>query len=119
MRVRQTAGPTEFLEDTQALRAADPVQTNILGSIALSKIDGRAYERAFWFVAEDDDGDVLAGKGAHCRGVGVGDRGGPTAVERRQDVAGFQTGLGGGSVGQDRPDRDAAGVHSPFGFAQR
>ena len=46
MRVRQTAGPAEFLEATQALRAADPVRTNILGSIALSVLDGRAYERA-------------------------------------------------------------------------
>ena len=63
MRVREVAGPAEFLEATQALRAADPVQTNILGSIALSKIDGRAYEREFWFVAEDDDGEVV---GAAC-----------------------------------------------------
>jgi len=63
MRVRQAAGPAEFLEATEALRAAAPVQTNILGSIALSTIDGRAYEREFWFVAEDDDGEVV---GAAC-----------------------------------------------------
>ena len=63
MRVRQTAGPVEFLEATSALRAADPVRTNILGSIALSVIDGRAYEREFWFVAEDEDGEVV---GAAC-----------------------------------------------------
>ena len=63
MRVRQAAGPAEFLEATQALRAADPVRTNILGSIALSAIDGRRYEREFWFVAEDGDGEVV---GAAC-----------------------------------------------------
>ena len=63
MRVRQTAGPVEFLEATTALRAADPVRTNILGSIALSVVDGREYEHEFWFVAEDDDGTVV---GAAC-----------------------------------------------------
>jgi len=63
MKVRQAAGPAEFLDATQTLRAADPVRTNILGSIALSVVDGRAYDREFWFVAEDDDGDVV---GAAC-----------------------------------------------------
>jgi ribosomal protein S18 acetylase RimI-like enzyme len=63
MRVRQATGPAEFLESTQALRDADPVGTNILGSIALSVIDGREYEREFWFVAEGDDGEVV---GAAC-----------------------------------------------------
>ena len=63
MRVRQAAGPAEFLEATQELRAADPVRTNILGSIALSVLDGRVYEREFWFVAADDDGRVV---GAAC-----------------------------------------------------
>jgi predicted GNAT family acetyltransferase len=63
MRVRQTAGPAEFLEATRGLRAADPVRTNILGSIALSVVDGRQYDREFWFVAEDESGVVV---GAAC-----------------------------------------------------
>jgi ribosomal protein S18 acetylase RimI-like enzyme len=63
MRVRLATGPAEFLERTQALRAGDPVRTNILGTIAQSVIDGREYEREFWFVAEEDDGDVV---GAAC-----------------------------------------------------
>ena len=63
MRVRQATGPAEFLEATQALRASDPVRTNILGSIALSVVHGREYAREFWFVAEDDDGEVV---GAAC-----------------------------------------------------
>jgi len=63
MRVRQASGPAEFLAATQELRAQDPVRTNILGSIALSVVDGREYEREFWFLAEDDEGVVI---GAAC-----------------------------------------------------
>ncbi len=59
MQVRLAADAAEFLTATQDLRAADPVRTNILGSIAQSAIEGRAYEREFWFVAEDDDGRAV------------------------------------------------------------
>jgi len=59
MQVRLAADAAEFLTATRDLRAADPVRTNILGSIAQSVVDGRTYDRAFWFVAEDDDGTVV------------------------------------------------------------
>jgi predicted GNAT family acetyltransferase len=59
MQVRLVADAAEFLAATTDLRAGDPVRTNILGSIAQSVVDGRSYERAFWFVAEDDDGTVV------------------------------------------------------------
>jgi predicted GNAT family acetyltransferase len=62
MRVRQVSGPGDFLEATQALRASDPVRTNILGSIALSVLDGREYDPQFWFVAQEH-GEVV---GAAC-----------------------------------------------------
>jgi RimJ/RimL family protein N-acetyltransferase len=60
MRVRGLDGATEFLDATLALRAADPVGTNIHGSIAQSVADGsRHYEREFWLVVEDDGGTVV------------------------------------------------------------
>jgi predicted GNAT family acetyltransferase len=62
MQVRLAADAAEFLAATTELRAGDPVRTNILGSIALSVVEGRRYEREFWFVAEDDGAVV----GAAC-----------------------------------------------------
>jgi RimJ/RimL family protein N-acetyltransferase len=59
MQVRLAADAAEFLVATQELRAGDPVRTNILGSIAQSVVDGRTYERSFWFVAQGDDGRVV------------------------------------------------------------
>jgi GNAT superfamily N-acetyltransferase len=56
--VRLFDSPIEFLEATIDLRAADPVRTNVIGSIAQGVINGRSYERETWFVAEDG-GDVV------------------------------------------------------------
>lgn len=47
-----------FLTATLALRAADPVGTNVIGSVAQSVVEGRHYERQHWFVVEDD-GEVV------------------------------------------------------------
>ncbi len=54
MEVRLLDSPVEFLAATTDLRAADPVRTNVIGSIAQGVINGRRYERESWFVAEDD-----------------------------------------------------------------
>jgi len=59
MQVRRVAGPEEFLDATLALRSADPVATNIHGSIATGVAAGRRYERAYWFVVEDDAARVV------------------------------------------------------------
>jgi len=52
--VRLLDSPLVFLEATLDLRAADPVRTNVIGSIAQGVINGRRYERETWFVAEND-----------------------------------------------------------------
>ena len=54
MDVRLLDSPAEFLAATTDLRAADPVRTNVIGSIAQGVINGRHYERESWFVAEND-----------------------------------------------------------------
>lgn len=54
MRVEQPSGAREFLAITAGFRAADPVATNLVGSIATSVEGGRAYEREFWWVVRDD-----------------------------------------------------------------
>ena len=46
--------PARFLEVSVALRAADPIRTNVLGSVAQSVATGdRRYERCWWWVVRD------------------------------------------------------------------
>ncbi len=59
MRARQVEDAAGFLAATRELRAADPVRTNVLGSVATGVVEGRAYEAEHWWVVEDDDGTVL------------------------------------------------------------
>jgi predicted GNAT family acetyltransferase len=58
MRARRLATAQEFLAATAAMRAADPVRTNVLGSVATGVVEGRQYERETWWVVEDGDGVV-------------------------------------------------------------
>lgn len=51
--------PAAFLERTAAFRAADPVRTNVLGSVATGVLQGRAYDAEHWFVVENDAGEVV------------------------------------------------------------
>lgn len=59
MKVRQLDDAAAFLAATHDLRAAQPVLTNIHGTIAQSVAAGRRYERELWFVVEDDAGVVV------------------------------------------------------------
>ncbi|MFN8169027.1 MAG: GNAT family N-acetyltransferase, partial [Candidatus Nanopelagicales bacterium] len=59
MRARRLGSAEEFLETTTALRAADPVRTNVLGSVATGVAEGRRYEHELWWVVEDDGGEVV------------------------------------------------------------
>lgn len=59
MRVTRPGGPAEFLELTAAYRAADPVRTNVIGSVATGVLQGRVYDAEHWWVVQDDDGDVV------------------------------------------------------------
>ena len=56
MRARLLDSAEGFLDATLDLRAADPVRTNVLGSVALGVVDGAAYDAESWFVVEDGDG---------------------------------------------------------------
>jgi predicted GNAT family acetyltransferase len=59
----QVVRPTtafEFLERSASLRAADPVRTNVLGSVATGVAQGRHYEREHWFLVERAGGVVGA-----------------------------------------------------------
>ena len=53
MQVRLAADAAEFLAATADLRAADPVRTNVLGSVATGVAGGIRYEAESWFLAED------------------------------------------------------------------
>lgn len=58
MSARLTDSPEEFLEVTAGLRAAQPFLTNVMGSTARQVIEGRAFDRCWWWVIERD-GDVV------------------------------------------------------------
>ena len=59
MRVRRLEGAEEFLAASAALRSGDPVRTNVLGSVALGVVQGRTYDRAHWWLVEDDAGGAV------------------------------------------------------------
>jgi predicted GNAT family acetyltransferase len=48
----------EFLSATEALRAADPLLTNIMGSVAAGVVTGRTYESELWLTVHDDDSTI-------------------------------------------------------------
>ena len=60
MDVTRIGSAEEFLAATSAYRAAEPLRTNVMGSVAVSVATGaRAYETCFWWLVHDDAGDVL------------------------------------------------------------
>jgi predicted GNAT family acetyltransferase len=60
MKVSLLQSPSEFLIQTEALRAADPFRTNIIGSVASSVANGsRTYERCFWWIITSASGEVI------------------------------------------------------------
>ena len=59
MKVDRLRDAAEFLAATQDLRAAEPVLTNLPGSIALSVVNGRKYHAEYWWVVRDEDGTVV------------------------------------------------------------
>lgn len=91
MRVRRLGGAAEFLEATAQLRAADPVRTNVLGSVATGVVQGREYERCLWWVVEDDEGRPV---GAALRTVPYKLLLGPMPPEAADALADDVTALG-------------------------
>ncbi|HET7902039.1 MAG TPA: GNAT family N-acetyltransferase [Candidatus Nanopelagicales bacterium] len=59
MRTRLLDDPRDFLDATLELRAADPVRTNVIGSVAIGVVEGASYDAESWFVVEDDAGAVV------------------------------------------------------------
>ena len=59
MRVDECASAHEFLARTHRLRAAEPVLTNLIGSVAEDVANGRTYESSLWLVVDDGDGAVV------------------------------------------------------------
>jgi len=59
VRVERLAHAEQFLATTADFRRADPVMTNLLGSVATSVAAGREYAPQFWWVVRDDGGQVV------------------------------------------------------------
>jgi len=60
MRVSLLRSASEFLVQTEALRAADPYRTNVIGSVASSVAKGsRTYEKYFWWIVTSESGQVI------------------------------------------------------------
>ena len=58
MDVERVAGAAEFLVRTEGLRAAEPVLTNVMGSVAQSVAAGREYAAEYWWLVRDHSGVV-------------------------------------------------------------
>ena len=59
MKVELIESVDEFISTTTAYRAADPLRTNVIGSVAISVADGdRSYDDYRWWIVRGDDGDV-------------------------------------------------------------
>src|SRR5579863_6543971 len=59
MRVELIDSVDEFIAATSAFRAADPLRTNVIGSVALAVSTGRStYDDYRWWVVRDD-GEVV------------------------------------------------------------
>jgi GNAT superfamily N-acetyltransferase len=60
MNVELIESVDEFLDVTAGFRAADPLRTNVIGSVALSIADGeRTYDDYRWWVVRGDGDDVV------------------------------------------------------------
>lgn len=56
MKVQLIDSVAEFLDVTAARRSADPMRTNVIGSVAMSVNSGRSHYDAYrWWVVTDDD----------------------------------------------------------------
>lgn len=59
MQVERIDDAAEFLRRTIALREAEPVLTNLVGTVAQSVADGRRFDRCWWWVVSDETGDAI------------------------------------------------------------
>jgi predicted GNAT family acetyltransferase len=53
VKVVEHSGAEAFLDATEEYRSADPVRTNLLGSIPASVLAGRRYDSEHWFTVHD------------------------------------------------------------------
>lgn len=54
MAIIRHASAAEFLAATEGFRAADPLVTNIMGSVASGVVGGRRYDSELWLTVHDD-----------------------------------------------------------------
>ncbi len=60
MKVELVETVEEFIALSTALRAADPLRTNVIGSVSLAVATGRTtYDGYHWWIVRDDHGDVV------------------------------------------------------------
>jgi ribosomal protein S18 acetylase RimI-like enzyme len=60
MKVELIESVDEFITATTGYRDADPLRTNVIGSVSLAVAAGdRTYVDYHWWIVRDDDGDVL------------------------------------------------------------
>ena len=85
MNVTLLQSASEFLNQTEPLRAADSFRTNMLGSVASSVAKGsRTYERYFWWVITNESGEVV---GAAMRTAPHGMVLSPMPIEAARELA--------------------------------
>jgi len=85
MEVERCSSPEDFLASSITYRANQPVRTNVIGSVAVSVVEGaRSYDGYWWWIVRDDHGDVV---GAAMRTAPFGLQLGPMPIEAAQLLA--------------------------------
>jgi GNAT superfamily N-acetyltransferase len=60
MKIELVQSVDDFIMATTAFRAADPLRTNVIGSVSLSVAEGaQTYDDYRWWIVRSDDGDVV------------------------------------------------------------
>jgi len=59
VRVQLVADAAEFLRRSAALRAREPVLTNVIGTVVQGVADGRRYDQSWFWLVLDDDGEPV------------------------------------------------------------
>ena len=88
MQVERCASARKFLDATAAYRDAEPLRTNVLGTVATSVADGvSSYEECFWWVVHDGDAVVAAAMRTAPQALALGPMGDTAAAVLASAIA--------------------------------
>lgn len=110
MTVLRHSSAAEFLTATEGFRAADPLLTNIMGSVASGVVGGRTYDSELWLTVHDDAALVGMAMRTAPWNLAVSAMPAPAAGELGRFVAEVDPGVPGVSGPQETVDAVIRGM---------